>query len=156
MFLLTRLFLQLNHKSKKKLILRKREGYIEHNIKMNTDSVVERIDPSNKSIYLKNRKDPISYGKLIIATGSNARFLPFGNPNLDGMFTLRNIEDADKIKNYIEQESVKDVLVIGGGLLGIELGYHLRELDLNVSICELAPYLLPRQMDRGTSNLLKK
>jgi nitrite reductase (NADH) large subunit len=45
---------------------------------------------------------------------------------------------------------------MGGGLLGIELGFHLLELQLNITICEIAPYLLHRQLDRGTSKLLQQ
>ena len=59
------------------------------------------------------------------------------------MFTLRTIADADIIKQYIVDNNVQNILIIGGGLLGIELGYHLRTTGKSIIICEIFPYLLP-------------
>ncbi|UYP44050.1 Nitric oxide reductase FlRd-NAD(+) reductase [Candidatus Lokiarchaeum ossiferum] len=145
-----------NEKSLDNLIVRNEKWFEEKNINLHLGIEVETIFPQKKQIKLKNQQELEKYDKLFIATGSNARFLPFDNPSVEGMFTLRNIKDADEIKRFIEKNRVKDVLIIGGGLLGIELGYHLRELNLNVSICEISNYLLPRQLDEGTSKLLQK
>jgi nitrite reductase [NAD(P)H] large subunit len=141
-------------KSLEKLILRKEKWYQDHNIKLMLNTNVTKIDQEAHEIILENNPNRISYDKCIITTGSNPRKLPFGNVNAKGMFTLRNIEDADNIKEYIKSNNVKNSLVIGGGLLGIELGYHLLDLGLKVTICEIADYLLPRQLDEETSKRL--
>ncbi|TFH31176.1 MAG: NAD(P)/FAD-dependent oxidoreductase [Promethearchaeota archaeon] len=143
-----------------KMLLRNQQWYKDNSIQLHLNTPIVRIDPLQKLVWVQHQESgsqsSISYEKLILATGSNARKLPFGHPDIDGMFTLRTIANADIIKSYITDKRVKQVLILGGGLLGIELGYHLRDLVTKVTICELAPYLLPRQLDEGTSHLLQK
>ncbi|QEE15306.1 NAD(P)/FAD-dependent oxidoreductase [Promethearchaeum syntrophicum] len=146
----------IGEKSLDKLILHSIEWYKNRNISVELNKQIDQIDRVNKKLHVLEDDNWINYDKLVIASGSNARILHFGNPNLKGVFSLRNVADADTIRNYINKNNVKDVLVIGGGLLGIEIGFNLRDLQLNVTICEIAPYLLPRQLDRGTSKLLQK
>ena len=146
----------IGEKSLEKLILHSEEWYTNRNIEVKLYNKVDQIDRVNKKVHSFEDDIWINYDKLVIASGSNARKLPFGNPEVNGVFTLRNVTDADTIKQYILDNKVKDVLIMGGGLLGIELGFHLRELHLNITICEIAPYLLHRQLDRETSQLLQK
>jgi nitrite reductase (NADH) large subunit len=138
------------------LILRKLDWYQTNNISVLLDTTVTKINPAEHTIEVEGESSPITYDKLILATGSRARKLPFGNPDVKGMYTLRNVENADEIKQDIRDRHVKKAFIIGGGLLGIELGYHLLELKLDVTICEILPYLLPRQLDKGTSAILQK
>ena len=155
----TRIFLPIyliGEKSLEKLILHSDEWYKNRNITVKLNKQIDQIDRVNKKIHIREDDTWFNYDKLVIAAGSNARKLPFGNSDVNGVFTLRNIANADEIRKYIKDNNVKDVLIMGGGLLGIELGFHLRELQLNIAICEIAPYLLPRQLDRGTSKLLQK
>jgi len=146
----------IEEKSLDKLILHSDDWYKNHNITVKLNNQIDEIDRVNKKLHVLEDDTWINYDKLVIATGSNARKQPFGNPDVDGVFTLRNVADADNISKYIKDNNVKDVLIIGGGLLGIELGFHLLELQLNITICEIAPYLLHRQLDKGTSKLLQK
>ncbi len=146
----------IGEKSLDKLILHSDEWYKKRNIAVKLNKQIDQIDRVNKKLHVIEDDTWLNYDKLVIATGSNARKLPFGNPEVNGVFTLRNVADADIIRKYIDENNVKKVLIMGGGLLGIELGFHLRDLQLNITICEIAPYLLPRQLDRGTSKLLQK
>ncbi|MHA1512329.1 MAG: NAD(P)/FAD-dependent oxidoreductase [Promethearchaeota archaeon] len=145
----------IGEKSLDKLILHSDEWYKNHDITVKLNEQIDQIDRINKKLHVLEDNTWINYDKLVIATGSNARKLPFGNPDLNGVFTLRNVADADNISKFIKDNSVKDVLIMGGGLLGIELGFHLLKFQLNITICEIAPYLLHRQLDRGTSKLLQ-
>jgi len=146
----------IGEKSLDKLILHSDEWYKNRNITIKLNMLIDQIDRVNKKLHVLEEDIWINYDKLVIATGSNARKLPFENPDVKGVFTLRNVTDADIIRNYIKDNNVKDVLIMGGGLLGIELGFHLQKFQLNITICEIAPYLLHRQIDRGTSKLLQK
>jgi len=146
----------IGEKSLDKLILHSDEWYKNRNITIKLNILIDQIDRVNKKLHVLEEDTWINYDKLVIATGSNARKLPFGNPDVKGVFTLRNVTDADIIRNYIKDNNIKDVLIMGGGLLGIELGFHLQKFQLNITICEIAPYLLHRQLDRGTSKLLQK
>ncbi len=138
-----------------KLYQRKIDWYKENNINLMIDSIVTNIDTKKQLIMFSGDKSPISYDKLVLAVGSTPRLIPFGNPTVNGLFTLRTISDADEIKEFIKSNNAKKAFIIGGGLLGIELGFHLRELELEITICEIFPYLLPRQLDERTSELLK-
>jgi nitrite reductase (NADH) large subunit len=153
-----------------KIILKDSKWYFDNNIQLYFNTTVEKIDRESQTIHIQlNEKSPlenglqrekleenhIPYDKLVLATGSSPRFLPFGNPNVEGMFALRTIKDADNIKQYIQKNAVQDAFILGGGLLGIELGYHLKEVISNVTICEISTYLLPRQLDKGTSKILR-
>ena len=114
----------IGEKSLEKLILHTDEWYKNRNITVELNKQIDKIDRVNKKLHVLEDNIWIKYDKLVIASGSNARKLPFGNPNVNGVFTLRNIADADTIRNYINKNNVKDVLIMGGGLLGIELVIH--------------------------------
>src|SRR5690606_41034670 len=91
---------------------------------------------------------------LVVATGSRA-FVPGDVPlHLPGVFTMRNRENADELKAYIKGNG--RVLIVGGGLLGLELAAALRELAVEVTIIQLGSRLMERQLDPTASALLKE
>ena len=93
-----------------------------------------------------------AYDKLIMATGTRA-FLPKDAPvELPGVFTMRTRQDADTLKNFLKPGG--NVLIIGGGLLGLELAASLNEIDVNVSILQLGSRLMERQIDNLAGELL--
>jgi ferredoxin-nitrate reductase len=92
------------------------------------------------------------YDKLILATGSRA-FIPKEAPvHLPGVFTMRTRRDADELKKFLKPEG--HVLIIGGGLLGLELAASLREMNVNTSIIQLSGRLMERQLDNLSGQLL--
>lgn len=143
-------------RTKKQLYQRDLDWYDKNKIQLLLNTEVAKINPQKKSIELKNSEMVINYDKLVLAVGSEPRRMSFGNPDVQGVYTLRTISDADEIVSYIKDNKVKKAFIIGGGLLGIELGFHIKELNIEVTICEIFPYLLPRQLDQKTSGLLKK
>ncbi|MCL4113300.1 UNVERIFIED_CONTAM: hypothetical protein GTU68_039330 [Idotea baltica] len=126
-------------------------------INIHYSCAIENIDRANKIITDQNgQKYP--YDKLILATGSRP-FIPKDVPiHLNGVFTLRNRRDADLLKKYIEQlnkpqEAVR-VLVVGGGLLGLEIAAALKERNHQISIVQRGSRLMERQLDLVGSELL--
>jgi len=95
-----------------------------------------------------------AYDRLLIATGSRPFVPPIDGIQKDGVFTLRSITDAQKIRRYSEQ--VDQTVVIGGGLLGLENAFSLLQLGKTVTVVEFAPWLLPRQLDEAGGNHLQK
>lgn len=99
-----------------------------------------------------------SYDILIMATGSRA-FVP-GDVQIDmpGRFTMRERGDADKLKHYLQATGLpseeQNVVIVGGGLLGLELAAALKKININISIIQRAPRLMERQLDRVASRLL--
>ncbi|WP_333820515.1 molybdopterin-dependent oxidoreductase [Ohtaekwangia sp.] len=93
-----------------------------------------------------------TYDKLILATGSRA-FVPKEAPvHLPGVFTMRMRKDADDLKKFLKPDG--HVLIIGGGLLGLELAASLREMNVNISILQLSGRLMERQLDNLSGQLL--
>jgi nitrite reductase (NADH) large subunit len=94
------------------------------------------------------------YDRLLIATGSRPFVPPIEGIDKDGVFTLRSITDAQKIRRY--SENVQKTVVIGGGLLGLENAFSLQQLGKAVTVIEFAPWLLPRQLDQNGGAHLQK
>ena len=99
-----------------------------------------------------------SYDLLIMATGSRA-FVPSEvQIDLPGRFTMRERGDADKLKQYLQKTGLpaneQHVVIVGGGLLGLELAAALKKIDINISIVQRAPRLMERQLDSVASRLL--
>lgn len=113
-------------------------------VRINNEAV--EIEPEKKSVTVKNLKTgeiyTESYDRLILSPGAE----PI-KPNIDGIqsdivFTLRNIPDTLKIKEYIDTQNPKSAVVIGGGYIGVEMAENLKEAGLDVTIVELADHLI--------------
>jgi NADPH-dependent 2,4-dienoyl-CoA reductase/sulfur reductase-like enzyme/rhodanese-related sulfurtransferase len=131
----------------KKLIIRTPEQFLKkNNIDTRVNNRVTSIDRENKKVEAEDlstgKKYTESYDKLIISTGS----FPF-RPNIpgidsEGVFTLWNIPDAVRIKEYISEKNVKKVVIVGGGAIGLEVAENLTESGLKITIVELSDHLI--------------
>ncbi|MEF9952491.1 MAG: FAD-dependent oxidoreductase [Clostridium sp.] len=99
----------------------------------------------------------VEYSKLILANGSSPFVPQIENVNVNGVFSIREFNDVEKIKNYIKDNNVKDVAVIGGGLLGVEAAYSLASSGqgFKVNIIQNSSAVLSRQVDLEGGNLLE-
>jgi len=141
------------------LIVFKEDWYKNKNIKTYLGKKVLRIDYKQKSIFIEHEELPIPYDKLIIATGSMPNIPPIKNAVElvgNGVFTLRNIDNALEIRDFIKNKGVKKAVIIGGGLLGLELAKQIKNCDLETTVVEFFPRLLPRQLDLDCGGLLKE
>lgn len=116
------------------------------NIDVRVSSEAVKIDPETKTVIVKNLKSGESYEEnydnLILSPGAE----PI-RPNIEGIdsdivFTLRNIPDTLKIKEYTQSAAPKSAVVVGGGYIGVEMAENLKEAGLEVSIVELADHLI--------------
>ncbi len=105
-----------------------------------------KVSPDTKTVTVKNLRTgetyEETYDNLILSMGAE----PI-RPNIDGadgsnVFTLRNIPDTLKIKNYIDTAKPRSAVVIGGGYIGVEMAENLAEAGLKVAIVELADHLI--------------
>jgi len=99
-----------------------------------------------------------SYDILVLATGSRA-FIPSDvQMTMPGRFTMRERGDADRLRRYLDNTGLapgeQHVVIVGGGLLGLELAAALKKKEVNISIIQRAPRLMERQLDRIASRLL--
>lgn len=119
------------------------------------DSKCISVERKDKLVLLEDGKK-VPYDKLILATGSKANRLSLPGGDAEGIFTLRSLEDADRIISYIGS-GISHPLVIGAGLLGLEAALALRERSgRDVLVVETAGYLLPRQFDEASSLYLER
>lgn len=118
---------------------------------LHAENAVTSINRHEKFVTDKYGKKHF-YDKLILATGSRA-YMPKDAPRkLDNVFTMRTRQDADRLKKYLKAGA--HVLVIGGGLLGLELAVALREINVFISILQLGSRLMERQIDNIAGRLL--
>lgn len=127
-----------------KIYLHEHNWYKDNDIHLRLGEQVTKINREGKVIETSNNEN-IKYDKLILALGSHSFVPPIENSDFQGVFTLRNIGDADRIKAYAKNS--KKAVVIGGGLLGLEAADELMAYGLDITVVELANRLLPRQVD---------
>lgn len=104
-------------------------------------SEVVKIDKKNKKVTVKNHRTKESYEEnydiLVLSPGASPIKPPIkGIQECENLFTLRNIPDTDNIKAYVDKESTKNAVVIGGGFIGIEMAENLVERGINVTLVE--------------------
>jgi ferredoxin-nitrate reductase len=128
-----------------------REEEYEHRIKLHRGVTIVKIEPQRKRIVDENGIVH-SYDKLLIATGSRPALLK-DLPAMNGIFTMRSRMDGDMFKNYLIDNPGK-VVIVGGGLLGIELAASLKEAGNSVLIIQRISRLMDRQLDPLGSQLL--
>ncbi len=130
-----------------KLTLQTPESF---NARFNVDvrilSEVTAIHRETKTVTVKdltkgtNYEEP--YDALVLSPGSAPILPPLEGANTGGVFTLRNIPDTFKIKNYVKKAKPKHAIVVGAGYIGIEMAENLHEAGVDVSIVELTDHVI--------------
>lgn len=121
------------------------------NITLHRGVSVEHIDRAAKTV-TDSKGHTHHYDLLLMATGSRAAMLR-DVPSLQGIFTMRSRVDADNFKQHVKPENGM-VVIVGGGLLGIELAASLREVNVEVTVIQRISRLMDRQLDPLGSQLL--
>lgn len=133
------------------------EWYAENNVILKTSELITDINRETKTVHTHHEKS-YSYDYIVLATGSSAFVPPIVGVEKEGVFVYRTIEDLDAIMAYakkIKQNGATEAAVLGGGLLGLEAAKAVRDLGLNPHVVEFAPRLMPRQLDKGASDMLQ-
>lgn len=136
------------------------------NIDVRIKQEVISINKENKTVDVKNLSTgetyTETYDKLVLSPGAEP-INPFKNLNSKRIFTLRTIDDSNRIKEYISKNDVKNVVIVGGGYIGVEMAENLSHLssrekcitnenmqidlkeskNLNISIVEKSSHLIP-------------
>ena len=113
-------------------------------VRVNNEAIT--IDKDRKVVVVKDRiKEEVyeeSYDKLILSPGAEPIRPSINGINSDTVFTLRNIPDTYKIKDYVDNNKPSSAVVVGGGYIGVEMAENLKKAGLEVSIVELADHLI--------------
>jgi NADPH-dependent 2,4-dienoyl-CoA reductase/sulfur reductase-like enzyme/rhodanese-related sulfurtransferase len=116
------------------------------NIDVRVMTEVIAINPDKKTITAKNRTTgdvyEESYDKLALSPGAEPIRPPLPGIANEGIFTLRNVNDTDFIKAYVQQKTIKKAVVIGGGFIGLEMAENFHGLGLHVTIIEMGNQIL--------------
>lgn len=121
--------------------LRAAQVFAENDIDLRLGVQVEAIDRAGRAVTLSTGES-LGYESLVLATGTEARKLTVPGSDLTGVFTLRTASDARAMRAVLP--GVKQVVVIGGGFIGLEAAAMLAGRGIAVSVVELAPRLLGR------------
>jgi nitrite reductase (NADH) large subunit len=135
------------------LMIRKPSWYDENRLSLMLGTRIIDVDVHAKKIISDSGKT-ISYDRLLLATGAACFVPPIPGADKKGVFTLRTLDDARRIRQHAEASGPR-VLLIGGGVLGLEAGNSLRKAGKTVAVAEFFPRLLPRQMDPEGAGILK-
>jgi len=128
------------------------EWYEKKGINVQLNKKALSIDTERKELLLEDGSR-VNYDKLLLANGGHSFVPPIKGVKKTGVFTLRTIRDALSIKEFTKK--TKKVIVIGGGLLGLEIASSLKKLGQQVEVVEMFPRLLPRQLDPDGATILK-
>ena len=123
------------------LPLRPESFYDKNAIELRLGAEATRIDLREGKVILADGS-AVAFDKLALATGSRPRLPPIEGIALDGVFTLRNVDDARKLRERLHRAS--DVVVVGGGFIGLEVAATARLLGKTVTVLEAAPRLMGR------------
>ena len=108
-------------------------------VKLNTE--VTQINRNEKFVLTKDG-EKIYYDKLVLSQGANPIKPPINGINNKNVFTVRNLDDIDKIKDYIKNNNAQKAVVIGGGFIGVEMAENLNLMGLKTSLVEMQSQIL--------------
>lgn len=133
------------------LVKLREDQFTESNIHVHKGIEVVNIDRKNKTI-VDSEGNEHTYDRLILGMGSRA-FMPPSIPKIPGIFNMRSRIDADSLMPFLKQDN-PHALIVGGGLLGLELAASLREINVKVTIVQRISRFMDRQLDPLGSELL--
>jgi NADPH-dependent 2,4-dienoyl-CoA reductase/sulfur reductase-like enzyme/rhodanese-related sulfurtransferase len=116
------------------------------NLKVRSGTEVLEIDRTRKRIHVKTlaggEKPWLEYDKLALATGSSPVIPPIPGVHKENVFALHGVHDAEGIKRTLAEHQAKDVVIIGGGLIGVETTEALASHGCRVTVVEMLPQIL--------------
>ena len=121
------------------------------NIRVRHHSQALEIDRGNRRVRVRDLKTQalydLSYDVLVLATGAVPALPPIPGVNQEGVYSFYRIEDAEELKEKLAREKAQDVLIIGGGLIGVETSECFTLAGARATILERASYLLGSLVD---------
>jgi len=135
------------------LTIHNKEFYQNKNILLHLEEPITGVNVQKKEVTSK-KGNTYAYDALLMATGGNAFVPPIKGTEKKGVFTLRTMSDAISMKEF--SGAVRQAILIGGGLVGLETGGALLRRGIKVAVIEYNPRILPRQMDPEGAKILQK
>ena len=127
------------------------------NLDVRVNSEVIEVNGGDKKVKVKTKNGEEyeeNFDFLVLAPGAKPLFPPIKGIESKKIFTLRNINDMDRIKSEIKNNNIKKATVIGGGYVGVETAENLKHLGIDTTLIEAAPHILA-PFDSEISNVLE-
>lgn len=145
------------------IIMHQPEDYLERDIKVITRAeVVEVSTAENRIEYnllesnsnrLQEESHDLTYDYLVIATGGAPITPPIEGADFKGVFKIRTIGDGKTIKEWAQHSN--KVVVVGAGLIGLEIAFGLKKMGLDVTVNEMLPQIVPRSLDPSMATIVQ-
>ncbi len=135
------------------IVINSRDWYDENGIALITGDAVTRIDRGDRTVTSASGLT-VRYDRLLIATGSRPLAPPIPGLGLPGVCAFRDIADVEKMLTAAKTQ--KRAVVIGGGLLGLEAAWGLKQRGMSVALVHLMPTLMERQLDAAAGQMLQR
>ncbi|MDN0044829.1 FAD-dependent oxidoreductase [Mediterraneibacter glycyrrhizinilyticus] len=127
--------------------------YEENHVYQMLGKQVVSVDMDEKEVRLDSG-EKIRFTRLIYALGSECFIPPMEGHGLPEVVAIRRLSDVEKVERLMEKAA--NAVVIGGGVLGLEAAWELKKAGLSVTVIEVAPVLMGRQLDNGSAEILKE
>jgi NADPH-dependent 2,4-dienoyl-CoA reductase/sulfur reductase-like enzyme len=125
-------------KESKKLVIRTPEEFKKTGIDVKIKTRVDSVDPKKGALSLSDGTS-LPYDLLVMATGAEAARLDIPGRDLEGVYVLRDLTDALKMKSYLNEKGCKKAVLIGAGYIGMEMCEALRSLGIEVKVMDILP-----------------
>lgn len=129
------------------------EFYRDHEIELRLNTRVERLDPDGQRLETVDG-ETVGYDRLVLATGATPRALTLPGADLDGVYSLRSLGDADALRQASAHAA--HAVIVGAGFIGMEVAASLAQRGINCTIVELAPRVWPRLVSAATSEFMQR
>jgi len=126
-------------------------------LNLRTETKATSINTKDKTVTVQTNDgatETLPYDSLVIATGADSFMPPIKGREKQGILSLRGIEDGEKIDAAVKG-GAKSAVIMGAGLIGLELGVALMERGLKVTIVEMLPQILPQLLDADMAKLVQ-
>ena len=128
-----------------------KEWYEENNIHLLLDKEVTAVNTEEKEVELSDGTK-LKYTKLVYALGSECFIPPIPGTDKPEVIAIRCMSDIEKLESILDR--VNNVVVIGGGVLGLEAAWEMKKAKKQVVVLEAAPQIMGRQLDASASEML--
>jgi NADPH-dependent 2,4-dienoyl-CoA reductase/sulfur reductase-like enzyme/rhodanese-related sulfurtransferase len=132
---------------KELLVKRPKDFRADFGIEVITDIEATRILPEEKTVLAKDlntgEDKKFAYDKLVLATGASPFIPPLEGTKLGNIITVRTVQEATAVKKLLSERDIQDAVVVGGGMIGLEVAENLSQRGIWTTVVELAPHILP-------------
>ena len=140
------------------MIARSKDKFIESGIDLKTNHEVLSVNTNNKTIKINNLENnnifEDSYDKLMIATGARS-IMPNINKSYSNLTTLKDMNDGLKLKELINKDENKNIVIVGSGFIGIETVEAAKKLNKNIHLIGRSNRILSKVFDKEITDLLE-